>query len=210
EAIVPGTLGKASGSLHVFVALIANTIFFIAQSGVWAFLERMAAQAGLAHETVGTMLAISVSLAIAGPLAASLIADRYGRAVPLAVVAVGQLAALWILQGPMTAVLFLIAATGFQIFWNFAIPYIVAIVATLDRGRRYIVLVTPFQAAGIALGPVLAGTLAGEGELSLVATLGSAAVLASVVLLFPYALRYRGGRTQAEKEEPQSGREASD
>ena len=209
EAIAPGTLGKASGSLHVFVALFANTIFFIAQSGVWAFLERMAAQAGLAHETVGTMLAVSVSLAIAGPLAASLIADRYGRAAPLAVVAVGQLAALWILQGPMTAVLFLIAATGFQIFWNFAIPYIVAIVAALDRARRYIVLVTPFQAAGIALGPVLAGNVAGEGELSPVAILGSAAVLASVVLLFPYALRYRGGRIRAEDGEPKSGREAS-
>ena len=210
EAPASGTFGKAAGSVHVFVALFANTIFFIAQSGVWAFLERMATQAGLAPETVGTMLAISVSLAIAGPLAASLIADRYGRAVPLAVVAVGQLAALWILQGPMTAALFLIAATGFQIFWNFAIPYIVAIVAALDRARRYIVLVTPFQAAGIALGPVLAGTLAGEGELSPVALLGSAAVLASVVLLFPYALRYRGGRTRAEMEESQSGREASD
>ena len=210
ETPASGTFGKAAGSVHVFVALFANTIFFIAQSGVWAFLERMATQAGLAPETVGTMLAISVSLAIAGPLAASLIADRYGRAVPLAVVAVGQLAALWILQGPMTAALFLIAATGFQIFWNFAIPYIVAIVAALDRARRYIVLVTPFQAAGIALGPVLAGTLAGEGELSPVALLGSAAVLASVVLLFPYALRYRGGRTRAEMEESQSGREASD
>ena len=194
ESLSPEPFRKAGGTFHVFVALIANTVFFIAQSGVWAFLERIATQAGLAPETVGTMLAISVSLALAGPLAASLIADRYGRALPLAIVAAGQLATLWILQGPITAGLFLLAATGFQILWNFAIPYIVAIVAALDRARRYIVLVTPFQAAGIALGPVLAGNLAGEGELSAVATLGGAAILASAVLLIPYTLRDRGGR----------------
>ena len=194
EPLAPQPPGKAEGPPHVFVALSANTIFFIAQSGVWAFLERFGTQAGLAPETVGTMLAVSVSLALAGPVAASLIADRYGRAVPLAVVAVGQLATLWILQGPITAGLFLLAATGFQVFWNFAIPYIVAIVAALDRARRYIVLVTPFQAAGIALGPVLAGNLAGDGELSAVTILGAAAILASVVLLIPYTLGYRQGR----------------
>ncbi len=202
--------GKAPGRPHVFVALFANTIFFIAQSGVWAFLERFATQAGLAPETVGTMLAISVSLALAGPLAASLIADRYGRALPLAVVAAGQLITLWILQGPITAGLFLLAATGFQVFWNFAIPYIVAIVAALDRARRYIVLVTPFQAAGIALGPVLAGTLAGDGALSAVTVLGGTAVLVSIVLLIPYALRYPDGKAGSEEGEPQSAREASD
>lgn len=210
EAPAPAAAGRAAGRAHVFVALFANTIFFIAQSGVWAFLERFAAQAGLAPETVGTMLAISVSLALAGPLAASLIAARYGRAWPLAVVAAGQLATLWILQGPVTAGLFLVAATGFQVFWNFAIPYIVAIVAALDRARRYIVLVTPFQAAGIALGPVLAGNLAGDGGLSAVTLLGGAAVLASVVLLIPYALRYPGGKAGSEEGDLQSTRKATD
>ena len=210
ESPVPEAPGKATGRTHIFVVLFANTIFFIAQSGVWAFLERIATQAGLAPETVGTMLAISVSLALAGPLAASLIADRYGRALPLAVVAAGQLATLWIMQGPIGASLFLLAATGFQIFWNFAIPYIVAIVAALDRARRYIVLVTPFQAAGIALGPVLAGNLAGNGELWAIAVLGGAAVLVSVVLLIPYALRYPRGKAGSEEGEPQSAREASD
>ena len=194
ESLAAEPFPKAASDFHVFVPLCANTVFFIAQSSVWAFLERFATQAGLAPEAVGTMLAVSVSLALAGPLAASLIADRYGRAIPLAVVAVGQMATLWILQGPITAGSFLLAATVFQIFWNFAIPYIVAIVAALDRARRYIVLVTPFQAAGIALGPVLAGNLAGNGELSAVTVLGGAAILASVAMLIPFTLGYRQGR----------------
>lgn len=195
--------GKAAGSAHVFVALAANTLFFIAQSGVWAYLERIAAGAGLAPEVVGRTLALSVSLALAGPIAASLIANRYGRALPLTVVVAGQLTALWMLQGPITAAVFLIAATAFQIFWNFAIPYLVAIVAALDRAHRHIVLVTPFQAAGIAAGPALAGYLAGQGGLAPVTWLGGAAVVASAVLLLPYALRLRGGGT--DKGASQSG-----
>ena len=185
-------VGGAVRNRHVFVALAANTLFFIAQSGVWAYLERIAAGAELPPEVVGRTLALSVSLALIGPVAASLIAGRYGRALPLAGVVIGQLAALFWLQGPMTAVGFLVAATIFQIFWNFAIPYLVAIVADLDGARRHIVLVTPFQAAGIAAGPALAGYLADGGELTRVAWLGGAALLASAVLLLPYALRWRG------------------
>ena len=186
--------GAVSGVGHVFVALAANGVFFIAQSGVWAYLERIGANAGLASGVVGQTLALSVTLALAGPIAATLVADRYGRALPLAIVVLGQLVTLWMLLAPMSASVFLIAATGFQIFWNFAIPYLVAIVAALDRSRRYIVLVTPFQAAGIAAGPALAAYLAGEGQLYLVNYLGGAAVLASAVLLLPYALRYPGKR----------------
>lgn len=187
----------AGANGHVFVALAANTVFFVAQSGVWAYLERMGSGAGLPPEVVGRALAVSVSLALAGPIAASLIAGRYGRALPLAGVVVGQLAALWLLQGSMTAVAFLVAATVFQIFWNFAIPYLVAIVAALDGAHRHIVLVTPFQAAGIAAGPALAGYLADGGELSGVVWLGGAAILASAVLLLPYALRWLGPGREA-------------
>ena len=179
---------KSTGAGHVFVALAANTLFFIAQSGVWAYLERIAAGAGLAPDVVGRTLALSVSLALLGPLAASLLADRYGRALPLAIVVAGQLGALWLLQGPFTAAVFLVAATGFQVCWNFAVPYLVAIVAALDRDGRYIVLATPFQAAGIAAGPALAGYLAGGGDFAPVAWLGGAAIVASAVLLLPYAI----------------------
>ncbi len=198
---VVGTVGNG----HVFVALAANTLFFIAQSGVWAYLERIAAGAELAPEVVGRTLALSVSLALVGPVAASLIAGRYGRALPLAGVVIGQLAALWWLKGPMTAVGFLVAATAFQIFWNFAIPYLVATVAALDRAHRHIVLVTPFQAAGIAAGPALAGYLANDGDLTRVVWLGGAALLTSAVLLLPYALRWRGWGMQ----EGQSGGNAA-
>ena len=197
---------NAGGNGWVFVALGANTLFVIAQSGVWAYLERFAAGAGLPADVVGSTLALSVSLALIGPVAASIIASRFGRALPLAGIVFGQLAALWILQGPMTAAMFLIAATTFQVFWNFAIPYLVAIVASLDRAHRYIVLVTPFQAAGIAAGPALAGYLAGDGELARITWLGGAALLASVFLLLPHALRWPAKGTEAGA--PQSGRNA--
>ena len=183
---------KVSGAGPVFLALAANAVFFIAQSSVWAYLERIGTGAGLDPGTVGQTLALSVTLAVIGPIAATLVADRYGRALPLAIVVLGQLIALSMLRAPMSAGGFLVAATGFQIFWNFAIPYLVACVAALDRARRYIVLVTPFQAAGIAAGPALAGYLAGGGQLVLVNYLGAAAVLTSAVLLLPYVLRYRG------------------
>ena len=142
---IPSGFERVPAPGHVFVALAANTLFFIAQSGVWAYLERIAAGAGLAPDVVGRTLALSVSLALLGPLAASLLADRYGRALPLAIVVAGQLGALWLLQGPFTAAVFLVAATGFQVCWNFAVPYLVAIVAALDRAGRYIVLATPLS-----------------------------------------------------------------
>lgn len=78
-----------------------------------------------------------------------------GRPAALLVSCGGQLAALALLSGTLGSATFMVAVCAFNFFWNFVLPYQYAALIDVERSGRLVVLVTAFQAAGLAAGPSL-------------------------------------------------------
>lgn len=178
-----------SGLRPIAVGLVAAAIYHIGLGAVWAFIERMGTAAGLARATMGSNLGLAVVFGLAGSLIATAVGARFGRSWPLVLAVCGQCAALLLLGPQMSGLGFAVAACAFQLLWLLSVPYQLAVIASFDAGGRYFVLALAFQAAGVTLGPVLAGLLIEGQDYSAVRALAATCLAASLVLILPLARR---------------------
>ena len=143
----------------LLLAFLGVAVFFIGMNGFWSFAERIADQGGRSADFVSSALAISVLVSILGSLLAAWMSDRYGRVGPIVIgllIAIGSVALL--LLEPSDR-LFLAAINGFNLMYNFIIPFQSGWVAHLDATGRNITLLPAIQGGGISLGPIVAGVL---------------------------------------------------
>ena len=140
---------------YVLVGLGLATVFlyFMAQGEAWAFMERIAANAGLSGQTIGTSLALSNIGGIAGALIAALASVRFGRAWPIIISAVISIAGLVVLSGDINGLSFGMATMLYIFGWNLTQPYFSGIMAELDPKGRVVVMMGAVQTAGLGLGP---------------------------------------------------------
>ena len=71
EETVKRTLSQASGSWPVRSALLALVLHFAALSAVWAYVERIADNVGIDAASIGSALALSLSMGVATARAVS-------------------------------------------------------------------------------------------------------------------------------------------
>jgi predicted MFS family arabinose efflux permease len=152
--------GRAKGPVYpVFVGLGALLLLFTGLSGAWAFIERVAVQAGIEPTTAGTILGILMTFAAGGALLAAYIGNRFGNVKPIWAGTIAILAALAMLTDIEGLVLYGLAALLFQGGWNFALPYQLGGIAQADYTGRFIPLVATGQGLGAVLGPSMAGSM---------------------------------------------------
>ena len=177
------------GRLAIFLVLVAIMLFFLGQSGIWAFGELIGTAAGLDDQTVGNLLAGTTALALFGGLASAWLDVRFGRVLPILVAVLVQVAMLLFFYGEMSATFFFGVFGAFSFCWNFGIAYQVGTLVSVDTEGRYTALIPAFQGAGLALGPAVAGLfLSGEGYYS-VNVISGIALLAYLALILPFARR---------------------
>ncbi|MSQ99088.1 MAG: MFS transporter [Xanthomonadales bacterium] len=175
----------------IWVGLIASLLFFTSIFGFWAYIERVARVAGLSIETIGLALGISQFAAIIGASAAAIASDRYGRTVPLALVLVGQMGALWLLVGQFTPTAFYVGAGLFQALFVVANSYQLGVISKIDIRGNFLVLVTGFQVLGAALGPGIAAKLIDNGDYSRINQMAGAFCFVSILMFFFIIYRTR-------------------
>lgn len=178
----------------VALGLLAQFAWYVGVGAVWAFVERMAAAAGIAPGPIGEALALGMGLGLAGALAAAALGGGRDRSLLFAVAMVLQAAALMMLDRPFGWWAFAVAITMFNVTWNFALPFLVGAIASADRSGRYTVLVVAAQGLGVAFGPVAGGHLATVGGLSAVVYLAVGCCVLGAALL---ALALRKGSDRA-------------
>lgn len=186
-----GAGGVAGGSSRpAIMALAVMLIWCTGLGAIWAFVKLIGTSAGIDAGQVGVALGISTGVAVIGALAASWLADRVGRIIPVAVALLVQVAMIFLLQGQMGFVQFAVTAAVFQAFWNLTGPYMMGTVALSDATGRVSLLIPTAQIGGFFLGPVIAGPLltpgAGYGPANLVAIV---CFLLALALFIPTALR---------------------
>ena len=168
---------------YVLVGLGLATVFlyFMAQGEAWAFMERIAANAGLSGQTIGTSLALSNIGGIAGALIAALVSVRFGRAWPIIISAVISIAGLVVLSGDINGLSFGMATMLYIFGWNLTQPYFSGIMAELDPKGRVVVMMGAVQTAGLGLGPGVVGLMIHDNDFSSVSILGIVLILLSLI-----------------------------
>ncbi|MGH8247724.1 MAG: MFS transporter [Gammaproteobacteria bacterium] len=181
-----------------WMALAAMFCYFLGQGVVWAYLFLIGMTGGASEQEVANGLTVSQFAGVAGALCAAVIANRFGRARPLTVSILLTLLPLFLLFGPIGAVLYGIAVCIYNYGWNLTHPYLLAAMASFDRSGRVVVHAVAFQMLGLANGPWIAARVIGEEDYSNVIRLGIVLFVASLALILPPVVKQKRLLTAAE------------
>ena len=139
------------GSTHgapIVAGLIGTLLFYAGVLGFWVYLERIRHAAGHSNALIGTILAGSLGARVLGGIGPVWISGRVGIARPILLTVLILIATVLMTVGKLTLPVFALSAIVFGAMWVFATAYQAALIATLDRYGRYVVLVPAAQGAG--------------------------------------------------------------
>lgn len=189
EGFAAGEAG-ASRALPIF-GLIVMVIWCSGLGAVWNFMERIGVAGGLESASALQALALSSFVAILGALAASAMAGKVGRILPVSVALLMQIVMIWLLQGQMAWAEFAIKASIFQIFWNMTGPFIMGAIASSDTSGKLSVLIPASQTSGFFIGPTIAGAFMASDSLAPATFVGMACCAIALVIFVPLAMRLK-------------------
>ena len=150
---------QANKILTSALALGGALFFFMAQGGLWAFLERLGLAATLSTTEIGFALAISSYLGIVGGLAKNWLADTIGTLSPFIFVIVGELIMLMLFAIGSGSAMFTIAVCMLQFFWAMGMASFLAGLNVIDSSGGLVLLLMSVAKAGYSLGPAMMGWL---------------------------------------------------
>ncbi|HZU65275.1 MAG TPA: hypothetical protein VFF98_16425 [Novosphingobium sp.] len=174
------------------VALAGVLSYNLAQGIAWAILALVGAGAGLADQQIANALFLSQILAIFGALTSVFLAARINRDHAIAFGILVGAASIALLVGHPGVGLFTLAVCGFNVLWNFVLPFILGRICDFDESGRIMGFAIAMQMTGLGGGPMLAALLLdGHGYLP-VELLCVGLFLASYALLRLPIRRHRG------------------
>lgn len=151
----PGLLGTA---------LAGVLAYNLAQGIAWAILFLVGIDSGIGEQEVANALFISQLFAILGALGSVFLAERLGRWGAIAFGVLVGAACVALLLGRPGFALFLVGVCGFNLLWNFVLPFILATVGDFDTHGRMMGPAIAMQMIGLGGGPLLAAQLIGDGS----------------------------------------------
>jgi hypothetical protein len=151
-----GLLGSA-GAISLAGAIALGALFFAAayQIGLYAYLEPLAAGAGLDAKVLGIAVSMSLAGQVCGSTLAALVSRRVRHFAVLVLWTLLNLILLAVFSAQPSAVLFILACTAFGFIWLFFMPFQVSLVIDADPTRRAAQLLPSAQLLGGAAGPFL-------------------------------------------------------
>lgn len=185
-------LARQLGIPMLGIALAAVLAYNMAQGIAWGILFLVGIDAGHAEQSVADALFLSQLLAVAGALSSVFLAEHIGRGQALFVGVFGGAFCIALLLGRPSYATFTVAVCGFNLLWNFVLPFLLGIVGDFDEQGRMISPAIAMQMIGLGAGPIIAGRLIGDGSYRLTELICIACFIASYVLLiFPMAAHRR-------------------
>ncbi len=141
------------------VALAGVLAYNIAQGIAWAVLFLVGIGAGIAEQSVADALFLSQILAVGGALASVFLAGHVSRNGAIAFGILAGAASIALLIGKPSVTLFVIGVCGFNVLWNFVLPFILGRVCDFDESGRMMSFAIMMQMIGLGGGPLIAGQL---------------------------------------------------
>jgi len=151
--------------------LLALLGYFALQMGggtIWAYVERIAKEAGLEAALTGQLMGLSSVLAILGGLLVFKIGDSRGLRMPILVGVIGMGLGAAMLFWSNNAMIYLGGISLFAGAWSIAIPYYQQIQAKFDPTGKVVSLGTIVNTMGRGTGPAMAALLLGDHSFTMV------------------------------------------
>jgi MFS transporter, DHA1 family, inner membrane transport protein len=163
-----GTLEWRKLAGRGMVVILGGLLYWLMIGAVWGYLEGVAREAGLTLSQIGEALSIGLVVSLIGSFGSAWIGLRFGRAIPLIVTAIFQIACLYLLtrlshyKSPIVA--FYIINTVFQIFWSYVIAYFIIVFNDVDPSGRFVTFYGTTCHFGLAVGPYVGALLIVNGQ----------------------------------------------
>ncbi|MET3613987.1 putative MFS family arabinose efflux permease [Rhizobium aquaticum] len=174
-------------------ALFAIFAFYMFLGSLWAFLEPLGGDAGIAAEVIGLMVSVSLVAQILGAAISTAVEARLPFRPVLGVAGLLALAISLAISLHPPALVFWALAMGIGFIWLFVVPFQIRLAVDADASRGAALLVPAAQLFGAALGPAGASAFIDAGSSAGVAYFGAASAAASVIFIFLNALMRRRG-----------------
>ncbi len=172
----------------ILLSLLAYFAMHTAGGTIWAYLERIAKDAGLAQEFTGTALGMSRLVSLFGALLIIRMGNKAGVIVPILFTLEGMAVGMILLFYAAIPFIYVVAICLFGGAWSIAIPYFQKIQSQFDAQGKVVSLGTIVNMGGRSVGPAMAAMIVGSSAFSNVIWLGLGAILCSVLLLIPVLL----------------------
>ncbi len=178
----------------IWLALGCQFVWYLGLGGVWAFVERIGAEAAINAQDIGNALALGMLVGLGGALVAAVTASRFGRLLPFALAMLGQVIAITLLRDLRGLPDLVFAICLYNGSWNFALPYLFATAAMTDTSGKLVVLMSTSQAVGLTLGATAAGISIGQFGMVAVTYQGTGSALAALGAFLILALMLHRAR----------------
>lgn len=152
------------------VCMMATMFFFSMRDTMgWAFVEQVGISVGYSGEELGNLFSIQSLVGLLGPLVAAMVGKRFGMSPPviIGILATGAVSLGYVL-GESSKELYTISVMMISTTYFYALAYLTALAAQLDREGRIAAASGAFLTLGIAVGPAFTGLLAAKGGFTLV------------------------------------------
>ena len=152
------------------VCMMAAMFFFSMRDTMgWAFVEQVGVSVGYTGEELGKLFSLQSVIGLLGPLAAAVIGKRFGMSTPviIGILTTGAVSLGYVL-GESSKEMYTIAVMMISTTYFYALAYLTALAAQLDREGRIAAASGAFLTLGIAVGPAFTGLLAESGGFTLV------------------------------------------
>lgn len=165
--------------------------YFVAQGVVWAYLFLIGLAGGVDEHGVAWGLTLSQFIGIAGAMVPALLANRFGWLLPLCIGLLAGIVPLFFIFGRFTALVYGVVVCVYNFAWNMTHPYLLASIASFDRGGRLVVHAVGAQMLGLAIGPALGASVLDAESYSHVLLLGILLFVIAWALVLPPVLAHR-------------------
>lgn len=181
----------------VFLMLLAIFLYFVAQSSIWTYAERIGLFAGFELADVGTALAVGAGAGFAGASFATWLNKRYGRVAPITLMISVKLTALYFLVNVEAFALFVTLICMLKFSWNFLIPCQLGLLSEIDSSGKSAVVSSFITGMGLSAGAAMSAVIVNTHSYSGVTLLSAACCLTSLVLmLVVIAMQTNAARAQ--------------
>lgn len=172
----PASAHPAGGSGRVLLSasalcMMAAMFLFQARDTMgWAFVERIGILVGYDGEALGVLFSLQAFVGLVGPLAAAVIGKRFGMSTPVIIGILGTGAtSLGFVLGEASREMYTVAVMMICVTYFYALSYLTALAASLDREGRIVAASGSFLSLGLAVGPAMSGLLITAGGYTLAA-----------------------------------------
>lgn len=186
-----GPNGRQLRASLLATALVGVLFYNLAQGIAWAILFLVGIDAGMGEQDVATALFISQIFAIFGALGSVFLSERLGRWGAIAFGILAGAACIALLLGRPSYTYFLIGVCGFNLLWNFVLPFILAAVGDFDLRGRMMGPAIAMQMLGLGGGPLLAAQLIEGGTYRVAELVCIGFFIASYIFLTLPMFRHR-------------------